>query len=65
MPSLGAEVTAVQSPMLCNVGQIGWEFVAQRDALKRRGGESGLVFVECFTDQFIAFNKVAGLNDGA
>ncbi|HUE72674.1 MAG TPA: HsdR family type I site-specific deoxyribonuclease [Pirellulaceae bacterium] len=41
---------------------VGWTLVPQTEALKRRGGETGLVFVQRFTDQFIKFNKAAGLN---
>lgn len=62
MPSLGAETSAVQSPMLRYAQDIGWALVSEAEALKRRGGETGLVFVERFTDQFIALNKANGLN---
>jgi type I restriction enzyme R subunit len=62
MPSLGAEVSAVQTPMLRYAQAIGWTLVPQAEALKRRGGETGLVFVERFTEQFIKSNRAAGLN---
>lgn len=62
MPSLGAESSAVQSPMLNYAQQIGWTLVPTVEALKRRGGETGLAFVQTFTAQFIALNKAAGLN---
>ncbi|HEX4143771.1 MAG TPA: HsdR family type I site-specific deoxyribonuclease [Pirellulales bacterium] len=62
MPSLGAEQSTVQSPMLRYAQQIGWALVPQAEAIKRRGGETGLVFSEQFKSQFIKFNKPAGLN---
>jgi type I restriction enzyme R subunit len=62
MPSLGAEMPAVQLPMIRYAGEIGWAPVSQADALKLRGGEAGRVFVQRFTDQFIKLNKPAGLN---
>jgi type I restriction enzyme, R subunit len=62
MPSLGAEVPAVQLPMLRYAQDIGWTFVPPDEALKRRGGETGLLFVQRFTDQFIKLNRPAGLN---
>ncbi len=62
MPSLGAEVPGVQLPMLRYAQQIGWALVSEAEALKRRGGETGLVFSERFKQQFIKFNTAAGLN---
>jgi type I restriction enzyme R subunit len=62
MPSLGAEVPAVQTPMLRYAQDIGWSLVSEAEALRRRGGEAGLVFVQRFTEQFIKFNKPKGLN---
>lgn len=62
MPHFGAESSAVQSPMLRYAREIGWTPVSASEALKRRGGETGLVFVQRFTEQFIQFNRAAGLN---
>lgn len=62
MPSLGAEVPAVQLPMLRYAQDIGWKLVAQADALKRRGGETGRLFTHTLTEKIIALNKHNGLN---
>ena len=37
-----SERTEVQNPLLRYAAQIGWTFVAQDDALTRRGGETSL-----------------------
>ncbi|RIK79390.1 MAG: deoxyribonuclease HsdR [Planctomycetota bacterium] len=62
MPNLGAEVPAVQLPMLRYAREIGWTPVDKAEALKRRGGETGIVFVQRLTEQFCKLNKAAGLN---
>src|SRR5262245_5333468 len=62
MPALGAEVPAVQLPMLRYAGQIGWALVSQADALKRRGGETGRLFAQTLTDRIIRLNRDSGLN---
>jgi type I restriction enzyme R subunit len=62
MPSLGAEVPAVQLPMLRYAQQIGWKLVPQEEALKRRGGETGLVFTQSLAARLIALNRANGLN---
>src|SRR5262245_58157104 len=62
MPALGAEVPAVQLPMLRYAGQIGWSLVSQADALKRRGGETGRLFTQTLTHRIIQLNRDNGLN---
>src|SRR3990172_1058546 len=62
MPALGTETTAVQLPMIRYARDIGWEFVPKQQALKRRGGETGLVFTQTLTDKIIELNRASGLN---
>jgi type I restriction enzyme R subunit len=62
MPTLGAEVPAVQLPMLRYAQDIGWKLVPQAEALLRRGGESGRVFTPTLTDTIIKLNQDSGLN---
>jgi type I restriction enzyme R subunit len=59
---LGTETLAVQLPMLRYAQEIGWTRVDEAEALRRRGGETGRVFVQRFTDQFSKLNAADGLN---
>ena len=40
--------------------QIGWTLIDEAEALRRRGGEAGRVFVQRFTEQFGKLNAAAG-----
>ena len=42
MPSLGAETSAVQYPMIRYAQDIGWKLVSQAEALRRRAGETDI-----------------------
>ena len=57
MPILGAETSAVQLPMIRYAQDIGWKLVSQAEALRRRGGETGLVCTQTLTDKIIELNR--------
>ena len=44
MPTLALEAATVQFPLVRHAVDVGWTFVPEDEALKRRGGENGLVF---------------------
>ncbi len=62
MPTLGAEISAVQIPMMRYAHDIGWKVVPKAEALRRRGGETGLVFAQTLTDKIVELNRASGLN---
>jgi type I restriction enzyme R subunit len=62
MPALGSEQHAVQVPMIRYAEDIGWRVVPQAEALRRRGGETGLVFAQTLTDKIVELNRENGLN---
>ena len=51
-----SEVKAVQEPMIKYAGEIGWEYVSEHDALRMRGGESGLFFTEVLEEMLLRLN---------
>lgn len=51
-----SERSSVQNPMLCYAEQIGWKYVPPSDALRLRGGETGLYFSEVFKTQLQRLN---------
>lgn len=51
MPVLGAETSAVQLPMIRYAQDIGWKLVPRAQTLKRRAGETGLVFAQTLTEK--------------
>lgn len=57
MPKLGTEKSAVQNTLIQYACEIGWEYVKPDEALRFRGGETGLIFKEVFTDQLIKLNS--------
>ncbi|MCI0330681.1 MAG: HsdR family type I site-specific deoxyribonuclease [candidate division Zixibacteria bacterium] len=57
MAKLGVERTAVQAPLVQYACEIGWEYVGQEEALRLRGGKTGLLFKEVFTDQILKLNS--------
>jgi type I restriction enzyme R subunit len=44
MSSLALEAATVQFPLVRHAVDVGWSFVPEDEALKRRGGENGLLF---------------------
>ena len=57
MPKLGAERQAVQNPLVKYAAEIGWDYVRQEEALKLRGGETGILFKEVFMKQITKLNS--------
>lgn len=51
-----SEWSAVQKPMLDYAAQIGWEPISQQDALRLRGGETGLYFTDTLRAQLLTLN---------
>jgi len=56
MPNPFAEKAAVQRPILKYATEIGWQFVAQDEALSLREGEAGLFFYSVLMDQLLKLN---------
>lgn len=57
MPKLGTEKSSVQNPLIQYACEIGWEYVTPDDAQRLRGGKTGLIFKETFTNQMIKLNS--------
>ena len=57
MAKLGGERGTVQNTLIQYVCEIGWEYVKPEEALRLRGGNTGLIFKEVFTDQLIRHNS--------
>ncbi|MBW1731383.1 MAG: HsdR family type I site-specific deoxyribonuclease [Deltaproteobacteria bacterium] len=57
MTKLGTERSAVQNTLIQYACEIGWEYVKPEEALRLRGGKTGLVFRETFTDQMARLNS--------
>ncbi len=51
-----SERSAVQNPMLRYAEAIGWEYVPPQEALRLRGGETGLYFGELLEQQLLKLN---------
>jgi type I restriction enzyme R subunit len=51
-----SERSAVQNPMLRYAADIGWEYVKPDDALRLRGGDTGLYFREVLEAQLLRLN---------
>lgn len=51
-----SERSAVQNPMLQYADEIGWEYIAPEDALRLRGGDTGLYFAEILEAQLLRLN---------
>jgi type I restriction enzyme R subunit len=56
MSKLGVEKSAVQNPLIQYACEIGWEYIKPDDAERLRGGRTGLIFKEVFTNQLIKLN---------
>src|SRR6266545_6054194 len=51
-----SERSAVQNPMIRYADAVGWKRIECEDALRRRGGESGLFFADVLQDQLFRLN---------
>jgi type I restriction enzyme R subunit len=54
---LGTERSSVQEPIIQYACEIGWEYIKPEDAERLRGGETGLILREVFTDQMLKLNS--------
>ena len=57
MAKLGNEKSAVQNTLIQYTCEIGWEYVKPEEALRLRGGGTGLIFKEVFTNQIAKYNS--------
>jgi type I restriction enzyme R subunit len=53
---LGNERQSVQNPLIKYTAEINWTYITPDDALKWRGGETGLVFRDTFITQLQKLN---------
>ena len=56
MGKFGAETSSVQDPLVKYACQIGWEEISSDEALKLRGGETGLILKDVFIKQITQLN---------
>ena len=57
MPAFATEKSSVQNPILEYAQQIGWSYLTTDDALRLRGGETGLILRQIFSSQVIKLNS--------
>ena len=57
MPSFATERSSVQNPIIEYASQIGWKYLDIDDALRMRGGETGLILRDVFSSQVIKLNS--------
>jgi type I restriction enzyme, R subunit len=57
MEKLGGERKAVQDTLIKYACQIGWDYVKPEEALRLRGGNTGSIFKEIFTNQMLKLNE--------
>ena len=57
MPSFGSERASVQDPIVKYSTELGWKYLSQDDALRLRGGETGLILRQVFSEQIIRLNS--------
>ncbi|MGC8516144.1 MAG: type I restriction endonuclease subunit R [Thermoplasmata archaeon] len=57
MPSFATEKSSVQNPIIEYATQIGWSYLSPDDALRMRGGETGLILRDIFSSQVIRLNS--------
>ena len=57
MPSFATERSSVQNPIIEYSTQIGWNYLSPDDALRMRGGETGLILRDVFSSQVIKLNS--------
>ena len=51
-----SERPAVQNPLLKYADEIGWTYMKPEEALRLRGGDTGLYFTEVLEAQLLRFN---------
>jgi type I restriction enzyme R subunit len=56
MSKLGTEKASVQNTLIQYACDIGWDYIKPDEALRLRGGRSGLLFKETFNNQMIKLN---------
>lgn len=56
MSLLGGERSAVQNPLIKYATEVGWQYISPEDALRLRGGKTGLVFKDVFIKQIQRLN---------
>lgn len=56
METLGTEKASVQNTLIRYACDIGWDYIKPDEALRLRGGRSGLILKEIFTNQIIKLN---------
>ena len=57
MLKLGAEKEAVQNPLISYATEMGWHYLPPDDALRLRGGKTGLILKELFINQIQRINS--------
>jgi type I restriction enzyme R subunit len=57
MSRFGNEKSAVQDPLIQYACEIGWEYIKPEDALRLRGGKTGLILKPVFTEQIAKLNS--------
>ena len=57
MAKLGTERGSVQNPMLQYACEIGWEYIKPEEVERLRGGRTGLLLRETFTNQMLKLNE--------
>jgi len=56
MSKLGTERSSVQNVLIQYACEVGWEYVKPEDAERLRGGRTGLIFREVFSDRLARMN---------
>ena len=57
MPAFATEKSSVQEPIMRYSKELGWKILNQEDALRLRGGETGLILRQVFSEQLIRLNS--------
>ncbi len=57
MASFSTERSSVQNPIIKYSMQIGWKYLSPEDAVRMRGGETGLILRDVFSSQVIKLNS--------
>ncbi len=57
MAAFASEKSSVQNPIIEYAKQIGWNYLSPDDALRSRGGETGLILRQIFSSQIIKLNS--------
>jgi len=57
MEKLGGERKSVQDTLIRYASEIGWTYIKPEEALRLRGGRTGLIFKEVFTNQLVKLNS--------